>query len=43
MTKSAFKKKKKKKILFASKLVLNFKKTLVKCYNWSIASYGTEN
>jgi hypothetical protein len=38
MAKAAFKKTKKK--LFAGKLDLNLKKTLVKCYIWSIALYG---
>ena len=31
-----------KKILFASKLDLNLRKKLVKCYIWSIALYGVE-
>jgi hypothetical protein len=33
---------KKIKILFTSKLDLNLKKKLVKCYIWSIALYGAE-
>jgi hypothetical protein len=33
---------KKKKNLFASKLDLNLRKKLVKCYIWSIALYGAE-
>jgi hypothetical protein len=37
--KSAFNK---KKILFASKLDLNVRKKLVKCYIWSIALYGAD-
>jgi hypothetical protein len=32
----------KKKALFTSKLDLNLRKKLVKCYIWSIALYGTE-
>jgi hypothetical protein len=32
----------KKKNLFTSKLDLNLRKTLVKCYIWSIALYGAE-
>jgi hypothetical protein len=32
----------KKKTLFASKLDLNLRKKLVKCYIWSIALYGSE-
>jgi hypothetical protein len=32
----------KKKTLFTSKLDLNLRKTLVKCYIWSIALYGAE-
>jgi len=40
MGKSAFNK---KKNLFTSKLVLNFRKKLVKCYSWSVALYGAEN
>jgi hypothetical protein len=32
----------KKKTLFTSKLDLNLRKKLVKCYNWSIALYGAE-
>jgi hypothetical protein len=44
MAKSTFKKKKKKKkTLFTSKLVLNFRKKLVKPYNWIIALCGAEN
>jgi hypothetical protein len=39
MAKAAFNKKKK---LFTSKLVLNLRKKLVKCYIWSIALYGAE-
>jgi hypothetical protein len=31
-----------KKILFTSKLDLNLRKKLVKCYIWSIALYGAE-
>jgi hypothetical protein len=31
-----------KKTLFISKLVLNLKKGLLKCYIWSIALYGAE-
>ena len=42
MAKAAFKKKKKKKILFTSKLDLNLRKKLVKCYIWSMAFYGAE-
>jgi hypothetical protein len=38
MTKAAFN----KKTLFTSKLDLNLRKTLVKCYIWSIALYGAE-
>jgi hypothetical protein len=33
----------KKKTLFTSKLDLNLRKKLVKCYIWSIALYGGEN
>jgi hypothetical protein len=40
MGKTAFDK---KNNLFSSKLVLNFKKKLVKCCNSSIALYGAEN
>jgi hypothetical protein len=41
--KAAFnKKKKKKKILFISIWDLNLRKTLVRCYIWSTALYGTE-
>ena len=32
----------KKKNLFTSKLDLNFRKRLVRCYVWSIALYGAE-
>jgi hypothetical protein len=39
MAKAAFNK---KKALFTSKLDLNLKKKLVKCYIWSIAFYGAE-
>jgi hypothetical protein len=39
MAKAAFNK---KKVLFTSKLDLNLRKKLVKCYIWSIASYGAE-
>ena len=39
MAKAAFKK---KKTLFTSKLDLNLRKKLVKCYIWSMASYGAE-
>jgi hypothetical protein len=39
MAKAAFNKKKK---LFTSKLELNLRKKLVKCYIWSIALYGAE-
>ena len=42
MAKAAFKKKKKKKTLFTSKLDLNLRKKLVKCYIWSMALYGAE-
>jgi hypothetical protein len=38
MAKAAFN----KKTLFTSKLDLNLKKKLVKCYIWSIALYGAE-
>jgi len=31
-----------KKILFTSKLDLNLRKKLVKCYIWSMALYGAE-
>jgi hypothetical protein len=37
IAKTAFKK---KKNLFTSKLELNLRKKLVKCYIWSIALYG---
>ena len=40
MTKAAFNK---KKTLFTSKLDLNLRKKLVKCYIWSMALYGAEN
>ena len=33
----------KKKNLFTSKLDLNLRKKLVKCYVWSMALYGAEN
>jgi hypothetical protein len=39
MTKAAFNK---KKTLFTSKLDLELRKKLVKCYSWSIALYGAE-
>jgi hypothetical protein len=39
MTKAASNK---KKALFISKLDLNLRKKLVKCYIWSIALYGAE-
>jgi len=39
MTKAAFNK---KKTLFTSKLDLNLRKKLIKCYIWSMALYGTE-
>jgi hypothetical protein len=39
MTKAAFNN---KKTLFTSKLNLNLRKKLVKCYTWSIALYGAE-
>ena len=32
----------KKKTVFTSKLDLNLKKKLVKCYIWSMALYGAE-
>jgi hypothetical protein len=32
----------KKKALFTSKMYLNLKKELVKCYIWSITFYGAE-
>ena len=32
-----------KKTLFTSKLDLNLRKKLVKCYIWSMALYGAEN
>jgi hypothetical protein len=40
MAEAAFNKK--KKTLFTSKLDLNLRKKLVKCYIWSIALYGAE-
>jgi hypothetical protein len=39
MANAAFKK---KKTLFTSKLDLELRNKLVKCYIWSIASYGAE-
>ena len=39
MEKAAFSK---KKTLFTSKLDLNWKKKLIKCYIWSMALYGAE-
>jgi hypothetical protein len=39
MAKAAFKK---KKNLFTSKLNLNLRKKLIKCYIWSMALYGAE-
>jgi len=42
MEKAAFNKKK-KKTLFTSKLDLNLRKKLVKCYSWSMVLYGAEN
>jgi hypothetical protein len=39
MAKAAFDK---KKNIFTSKLDLNLRKELVKCYSWSIALYGSE-
>ena len=39
MAKAAFNK---KKTLFTSKLDLNLRKKLVKCYIWSMALYGPE-
>jgi len=39
MAKAAFNK---KKNLFTSKLDLNLRKKLVRCYGWSIALYGSE-
>ena len=39
MAKAAFNK---KKALFTSKLNLNLRKKLVKCYIWSMALYGAE-
>jgi len=41
MAKAAFNKKKKKN-LFTSKLNLNLRKKLVKCYTWSTSSFGAE-
>jgi len=41
MAKAAFNKKKKKN-LFTSKLDLNLRKRLVRCYVWSITLYGAE-
>jgi hypothetical protein len=40
MAKAAFNRKKK---LFTSKLHLNLRKKLVKCYIWSVTLYGAEN
>jgi len=42
MAKVAFNKKKKKETLFTSKLDLNLRKKLIKCYIWSMALYGAE-
>ena len=39
MAKAAFSK---KKTLFTSKLDLNLRKKLIKCYIWSMTLYGTE-
>ena len=39
MAKAAFSK---KKTLFTSKLVLNLRKKLIKCYIWSMALYGAQ-
>jgi len=39
MAKAAFSK---KKTLFTSKLELNLRKKLIKCYIWSMALYGAE-
>ena len=39
MAKAAFSK---KKILFTSKLDLNLRKKLIKCYIWSMVLYGAE-
>jgi hypothetical protein len=39
MAKAAFKK---KKTLFTTKLDLDLRKKLVKCYIWSVALYGAE-
>jgi len=33
----------KKRTLFTSKLDLNFRKKLIKCYIWSMALYGAKN
>jgi hypothetical protein len=40
MAKAAFNK---KRALITSKLDLELRKKLVKCYTWSIALYGAEN
>ena len=40
MAKAAFSK---KKTLFTSKLDLNLRKKLIKCYIWGMALYGAEN
>jgi hypothetical protein len=40
MAKVAFNK---KRALFTSKMDLELRKKLVKCYNWSIDLYGAEN
>ena len=40
MAKAAFNK---KKTLFTSKLDVNLRKKLIKCYIWSMALYGVEN
>jgi hypothetical protein len=40
MVKAAFNK---EKTVFTSKLDLNLREKLVKCYIWSIAFYGAEN
>ena len=40
MAKASFRK---KKTLFTSKLDLNLRKKLVKCYIWSMALYGAKN
>ena len=39
MAKAAFRK---KKTLFTSKMDLNLRKKLIKCYIWSMALYGAE-